>query len=100
MIGAPRAIGPAKLHAPLKLAGPAAAVVLYELQVCVERQRLVVDVRIPRDPIGARERAEQVVERAVLLHHDHDVLDLVDAARCGPVDAARCGPVNAARRPQ
>ena len=35
----------------------------------------------PRDAIRSRERAEVVIERPVLLHDDHHVADLVDAAR-------------------
>ena len=35
----------------------------------------------PRDAVRARVRAEELVERAVLLHHDHDVADLVDPGR-------------------
>jgi hypothetical protein len=34
--------------------------------------------REPRDPVGSRIGPEIGVERAVLLHDDHDVLDLVD----------------------
>src|SRR5215212_6711334 len=34
---------------------------------------------VHRNPVGPRERPEVGVERAVLLHDDHDVLDLVDA---------------------
>ena len=32
-----------------------------------------------RDPVGARERREVIVERSVLLHDHDDVPDLVDA---------------------
>ena len=42
-----------------------------------------------RNPVSARVRAEVAVERAVLLHDDHDVLDLVDAGERGDLDPQR-----------
>ena len=39
--------------------------------------------REPRDPVGAGIRPEVGVERAVLLHDDHDVADLVDPRASG-----------------
>ena len=39
--------------------------------------------RLHRDPVGAGVRAEVGVERAVLLHDDHDVADLVDPVTRG-----------------
>ena len=57
----------------------------------VERAEAVSCVRVgdadgrsppmPRDAVGAGKRPEVVVERAVLLHDDDDVLDLLDAVR-------------------
>src|SRR5437868_3002597 len=46
--------------------------------------------RPPREPVSAGVRAEIGVERAVLLHHDHDVSDLVnpERARVRPRHAA------------
>ena len=41
-----------------------------------------------RDPVGARERPEVAVERAVLLHDHDDVLDLVDPLSAAPDDRA------------
>ena len=37
----------------------------------------------PRDSVGSRIRPEVGVERAVLLHDDHDVADHVDAVTVG-----------------
>jgi hypothetical protein len=44
-----------------------------------------VDVRAPFAPFrrGQGQVAEHVVERAVLEHHDHDVLDLLESRRSG-----------------
>ena len=44
------------------------------------------------DPVGPREGAEERVERPVLLHDDHDMLDLVD-----PVSGAGAWPVEPPR---
>ncbi len=44
------------------------------------RQRALVPAQ-PRDPRGARIDPEVCVKRAVLLHDDHDVFDLVDRGR-------------------
>ena len=49
--------------------------------------RLEATVREPRDAVGTGERAEVVIERAVLLHDEHEVVDVLDAGR--RVDASR-----------
>ena len=38
-------------------------------------------VGTPGDPVGSRERPEVVVERAVLLHHEHEVIQVHDPRR-------------------
>ena len=47
------------------------------------------DAHPGRDPVGARERSEIAVERAVLLHDDHDVPDLVDPGQRRDLDLQR-----------
>ena len=44
-------------------------------------QTLGAAVLVHRDAVGARERAEVVIERAVLLHDEHQVVDVHDARR-------------------
>ncbi len=47
----------------------------------------------PRDAVGARIRPEVVVERAVLLHDDDDVIDRLDAGRRRGRRCGRWGPL-------
>ena len=47
-----------------------------------------------RDPVRARKGAEERIERPVLLHDDHDVLDLVNPGQ-RLVDPGQCGGLRA-----
>ena len=65
----------------VRAAGVAVGRVVVRLDADVRLRVGIADRRhavLHRDPVGAGVRAEVGVERAVLLHDDHDVADLVD----------------------
>ena len=79
---------PHRVEVLVRAAGVAVGVVVVRLEATARARVRRADresVAVARNPVRAGIRAEVGVERAVLLHHDHDVPDLVDARVRGRV---------------